>query len=166
MSEVYLASKRAHYKTAFATNSIDSSLTVVNETATEPAGDGVHKIDPLCTGKVASQIRVIPFGDDAANETFNGRVIHWAKDQAKGVWIPTELVTFAVTLGAATLVNTEFFADTIVYTSGIAEADLTIVSPADDTRAWLLLDIMGADKIEFQVDTVLALNGNYYFHAL
>jgi hypothetical protein len=165
MPEVYLSSKRAKYKVAFGTNLTSASFGALNETATEPTGDGVINVDPMCSGHVSSQVRVLPFGDDAANETFNGRIVHWAKDQAKGVWIPSELLTFACTLGAATLVNTEFFADTITLTSGLT-TDTTLVSPADDTRAWLLTDIMGAEKIQFQVDMVTALNANFYYHLL
>jgi len=170
--ETILRSRRGYWKTVFGTNNAATSLAAVNETATEPAETtaGVIKIDPLCSGSVPAQIKVLPFGTDASNETFNGRIIAWHQNKEEGTWVPTELVTFAVTLGAAVALKdataNQTFADTIVYTSGIAEADLQIVSPADDTRAWLLLDIMGAEYLQFQVDLVLAATGNYYYHTL
>jgi hypothetical protein len=170
--ETMLRSRRGHWKTVFATNSTDTSFTATNETATEPAETtaGVIKVDPLCSGYVSTQIKVLPFGTNAANETFNGRIIAWHRNAEENTWIPTELVTFAVTLGAAVALKDatalQTFADTIAYTSGIAEADLQIVSPADDTRAWLLVDIMGAEYLQFQVDLVLAASGNYYYHTL
>ena len=163
--EVTLRSKRAHYRKAFTTNSTATSFGALNEQVDEPSGDGIIKVDGNISGFVSSQLRVIPFGDDAANETFSGRITHWAKSQADNVWIPTELLTFAATLGAATLVNTEFFADTITLTTGLT-TDTTLVSNADDLRAWFLLDLMGAQLIQFQVDLTGALNGNFYYHLL
>jgi len=167
LGEVMLRSQRGHLKDAFATNSTDTSFAVLNEQGAVPSGDGVHNIDPRNSGYVSSQIRVFPFGTDAANETFNGRIIGWVKNQEAAAWVPHELLTVACTIGTGTMLRggSNTFVDTIVSTSGLT-ADTTVVSLADNTRAWFLLDIMGAEYSQFQVDLMTAASGNFYFHSI
>jgi hypothetical protein len=168
LGEVMLRSQRGKLKDAFATDAVTTSFTALNEQAAAPSGDGVHHIDPRNSGYVSAQMKVLPFGTDAANETFDGKIIAWNKNQEADAWVPTELLTFACIIGTGSMVRagSHTFVDTITHTSGIASADVQIVSTADNTRAWLVVDIMGAEYIQFQADLGTAAAANFYFHLL
>lgn len=167
LGEIMLRSQRGHYKDAFATNDTSASFAALTESASAPSGGGVHHIDPRGSGYVSAQIMVVPFGTNAANQTFDGRIVGWKKNQEAGTYVPQELLTFACTLGSSALVRaaSNTFADTVSVTTGLT-ADTTLVSPADNNLAWFVLDIMGAEYIEFLVKVGTAVSGNFYWHQL
>lgn len=134
-------------------NSTATSFASKVATATAPT-DGATGVRELSrtTGIVANNIMLMPFGTDAANETFKMRVIGWSKTES--LYIPCILYEFTCTLGSATgvanhkPVNTDLFADTITLDSGNADVDATILSTADDTMCYAICDLKGFSLVE------------------
>ena len=152
-------------------NQTDTSFPSRIITATEPVtGTGIVDVLLQGTNEANANVLLVPFGTDAADETFNMRVIGWkladfGSGSTNDLWVPLPLVTCAVTLGAGTgvgsnasLPSTEFIADTITITTGLGARDL--YSPADDTLAWISVDMMGARKLEVTFDRVAAASCN------
>jgi hypothetical protein len=102
------------------------------------------------------------------------RVIGWRiafdRDKPKtpetAVWIPCKLAEFLCTLGtsagpaagtggAGIVTTTDLFVQTIaiVGTSGNANIDLSITSPADNTIGNVVVDMKGFSKLELQFST-------------
>lgn len=101
-----------------------------------------------------NQYKFVFYGVGNANTTGIARITKW--DFSGSVWIPTPLITVALTLGAATGVSgsspadTEKFIDTIVKSADYGFSSYQIISPADDTVAELWLDPGGARRIQVQ----------------
>ena len=109
---------------------------------------------------------IAPYGTGSNNNTFSLRVIGWRIVGETGdqtftslLWWPVTLCELACTLSATTGVagriisNTERAVDTIVLTTGNANVNNSIVSPADDTIAHCTIDLEGFQKIEYTFDT-------------
>lgn len=138
---------------ALAANATDSTFPSRIPTLTQPA---------LAIGDLDGNIQqngllVMPFAIGADNETFSMRLIQWryigSGPQAYSrLWVPTVLAEFACTLCAAVgvasspVLNTERFCDTITLVGSTGNANISheIVSPGNDTIAYILLDLKGA----------------------
>lgn len=111
-------------------------------------------------------ICLLPFGTDAADETFKMRLLSWKPAKKKNtspetwLWVYSIIGEFTCTLGTRTgLANsfvgsTNLIADTIaiVGTSG-DQNSYSIISPADNTVATLMIDIRGSNYVEVLFDT-------------
>ena len=109
-------------------------------------------------------LRLIFAGTDAANETINFRIVGWQRyargdGAAKQIfWLPRVLAVGVATLGTKTLGTdgadvesaAALLSDTIIETSGYDQA--TVFSPADNTVAWLDVQVGNCDLIEVDVD--------------
>lgn len=148
---------------ALAANSTDASFDSLVSTVTQPTGSGVWD-----TGRKNSLI-VVPYGTDAADEAFGLKVVGWCKVVSGGVteWVPTEIITVAVTLGAATgaadgvIGGTALWADAITFTSGDSAYEIPTVTA--DTIAWLNVDVRGVEKVQFLFETDTAASANCLF---
>lgn len=150
------------YALVRAADSTDSPFPSRVPTLTAPSGAGV--VEMSVKGRLARKLKIIPVGTDAADETFDMRVIGWNRASAGLLWIPETLWQGTVTLGATTGVNASeveneyFLADTIVAAAGYAaEVEL---SPADDTVAHIVVDTHGAERAEVTFDLTLAAGAN------
>jgi len=142
------------------TNSTVSAFTAKTPTATEPSGSNVVSV-MQDDGRGSSLVEVIPLGTDAADETFSFRIWRWTKT-GDDVWVPSLLFEGAVTLGSidATALGAGLFqADTVSETLGDT-ANVRTVSPANDVGAYVVADLLGARKIEFDFKktTAAAMN--------
>jgi len=145
---------------AAAANQTDASFPNKIPTLTEPTGNAV--IDLSTGGEVINNIIIVPFGTDAADETFKLRCIGWwfigTKGSGTEVWIPILLsevtCTLSATVGVATgdIDNTEFFVDTLVLDTGNANISTEIVSPTGDEIAHIVQDVKGFAKSELTFD--------------
>lgn len=126
-------------------------------TATEPTGSyvvGAANNGPLG----ADLVEFVPILKDANNENCHIQVTAWNKinvptDPAYNLWVPTTLLTVLAQAGnnsGAAYVASTFLADTITFVNG--DGDVKIVSPVNDTPGYVVLDVSGAQKIEFDFD--------------
>lgn len=141
-------------------------------TVTEPLGDagtatGTSVIEMAAgTGSSQNLVKIMPYGVGANNTTFSFRVIGWQGIQNAGnvipyLWVPVLLGEFACTLSSsapgvagATVVATEYFADTITQTyPAAATSSIEVVSNAADLIAHVVLDAKGCEKIELSFTT-------------
>jgi len=89
------------------------------------------------------------------NETFNVLVEGW--HQVAGLWVPLPLLSLTCTQGASVgvagqaVINTEYFADTIVEAAAWTTAR-EIISPANDGIALVKLDISGCELVSVKFD--------------
>lgn len=138
------------------TNATNASFSSKVPTTTKPSGDGVLEVEKN------NNLLVVLFGTDAANETFDARIIAWSK--VATLWVPTPVVTVSCTLSTvtgvsgATVTNSNFFVDTISLSSG--DSDTKLVSPANNTIGYVLLDVVGAELAEIQFDMTGAASAN------
>lgn len=152
-----------------ATDSTATSFASKVPTETEPTGTGVIARGSAWTRR---EMQLLFYGTDAADEDFNFRAIGWSRDSTGVLWIPVQICTLAVTLGATqgpadgTVIDDDyFFADTIAvtdYNSGLAD----VLSPEDDTVANIILRTQGFQKLEFLYDRVGAASCNCLYREL
>jgi hypothetical protein len=157
------------YIRAYTTNTTDAALTGhISKVAAPPTGTGVIHVS-TSTGVVATVFDgclIKFFGTDAANETGTYNVWGWKpldNSSLTKLWLPDLLLTGAFTLGAgvgiagASVINTEFFADTITSTAGSLDATAfrTLYSPADDTHAWIKFEPESLDYARIEVNVAI-----------
>jgi len=147
-----------------AANSTDSSYPSRVPTLTQPSGAGV--ISPPRTGEYSRGVmQIIPYGTDAADETFNIRIIGW-RQTGGNLFIPVKLAELSCTLGSAVGVatadvdQTQFFADTIGVTFGNDGVDVENLSPTDNTVASAIVDTKGCPYVEILFDMNAAASAN------
>ena len=115
----------------------------------------------------ASFITIVPFGTGTANTTFSFRVIAIEQSPQKDTTFFRPLAEFACTLGTQTgatglLVEaTEKFVDTIAQTYGATSC--RVVSPEDNTSAYVVMDMEGAERIRIDFDMTGATDGNVLY---
>ena len=141
-------------------NSTDTSFAAKVPTTTKPSGAGVVEMSPGGTSEntILSYLMVIPFGTDANDETFDLRMFGWSAVAGDGdtVYVPVRLLQASCTLGTATGVNSSnfenenFLADTIASVTGSGLN--SVVSPADNTVAHLIIDATGFGQVEIIYD--------------
>jgi len=159
------------FRYAFAANTTSTSFTDQNGTATEPSGAGVVDLMSASLGVgsgiyVPSYLQLVPFLIGADNDTAGLKIYGYTPT------IPTDLVTdtalyvpqllahLTLTAGARTFSDhtaAAFFCDTIVVTKGPADNGqwLSVISPADDSVASIMLNTRGFRYIKFDVDLLV-----------
>lgn len=160
------------------TNATDNGFPSRLPTATEPTGIGNSAAQATASAvfvvggespSMQNRVFIKPFGAGANNATFSMRVIAWSRvfdhtgnDLNTFVWDPTVLCELTCTLSSTpiglagkVIVATDLFADTITITGTTANAGVSIdvVSPANDTAGHVVLDLKGAQKVEFTFTT-------------
>lgn len=148
-----------------ATASTATSFAALAPTTTKPSGDGVVPI-----GKTSATSRtfllLLPIGTDAANETYDMRVSGWGVIGT--LWVPRHLVTVSVTLGTqvgvagTNVTDSTYFADTITYSKG--DEATRISSPADNTIAWVRVDMQGCSLAKVEFDSTGSATANALYH--
>lgn len=164
------------YRKALTTNSNAASFASKVPTITEPTNDGVIDLAPS-----AQWVQILPYGLGSENDAFDMKVIGWRRigpgpqgPTTNWLWVPTTIcvvtctVSAAVGVAASQVLNTERFADTIVMKSATAQPLQTdqnatpatqyqgvmvrIYSPVDDTIGWIMVPLIGLEKLEFTFD--------------
>ena len=164
------------FRKARITNTTDSSYPTRAPQLAKPKGTGnavgqttSAVFESRGTGEyVQNSILIVPYGNGSNDNTGFMRLISWrpvqdplqVQGQADKVWIPVPLFDVEYTLGAQTgvtggTISTEFFADTISITGTTANQGVSIdvVSPANDTIAYLVVDIRGTTLLEIIFNT-------------
>lgn len=164
------------------TNSTDTAFTarvgVLEETGTIIESLGTTALHSTSAARFrvgqngfgANCVKFMPFGIGADGNTFDMRVIGWLKTADTPVtWIPTVIGQFACTvsstltgLAGGSVLNTEYFADTIAPTYG-SSVGIDVVSPANDVNALIAIDLRGFELVEVQFDvgTITSANALY-----
>lgn len=159
------------FRYAFATNATSTSFTDLNGTSTVPSGNGVVDLlsESLGVGAgifVPSYLQLVPFIVGADDHTAGLKIYGYTPT------IPTDLVTdtalyvpqllahLTLTACARTFSDhtaSAFFCDTIVVTKGPADNGqwLSVISPADNTVASIMLNTRGCRYIKFDVDLLV-----------
>ena len=153
------------YRLASAANATSGAFTAKTPTATEPSGAKIFKFASLglANGSYGPrQIKLMPFGGNDDNDTFDMRVWGWSQIRNPGVandnvWIPQLLVTASCTLGnisATSILASSLLCDTITVGAGAADnADWRVlISPTGDVAATLVVHPLGSEIIEFDFD--------------
>jgi hypothetical protein len=159
---MYLDTLSTDFFKALATNSTATSFASLINTITEPTGDGV--INFANRGiTVPTLLELSPFGVGDDNDEFSMRVTSWRRygnDPETWLWKPKPLLEVACVMCASVgvagslLGATTRFCDaiSIVGTIGSAGESCRIITPGSDLEASILLDIQGAQKIQFTFD--------------
>lgn len=163
-----LETVKGQYARALAANSVDTSFPSRIPTITQPT----NAIGDVSGMLQQNGVLLLPFAVAADTDTFSMRLIGWRSigpaqigtNAATRLWIPTVLGEFACTCSTpvgvanAPVVATERFCDTItlVGTTGNANISHEIVSPANDTIAYILADLKGCQLFEVTFDSTSA----------
>lgn len=176
-------------KKARSVNATTSAFPSSTDTLTEPVGDDgtatgrcVIDVGTKGHGTVPRFMEIFPYASAAANDTFSLRIIGWQRimpplSDGRIQWIPYTIAEFACTVGAETgvaggaVVATELYVDTITVVSEEVQASSrgrsAVFSPANDTKARLVIDLEGVEKVELVFDQTLntpAMNALYRFY--
>lgn len=155
---------RNQFRKLFSSNSDAASFAAVGPTATKPSGAGC--LDVSEQTMVSNNILLAFAGAGSENNAGQARVVVWRP--VAGLWIPTPLITFDVTLGTAVgvagydLIATDRLADTIAAngTPALPEDMYRVISPADNTVGLVLVDVFGASVVQVQTLKGTATNLN------
>jgi len=154
------------------TNSTDSAFPARTATTTEPTGQGIVNLSRPDYGQpVQEWVQFLFYGTDAANETFDARILGWRKvitesdGTATALWVPTIIAQVACTLSTftgvsgAVVTNTEFFCDTLAVTLANT-LQVQVNSQTNDTPGNVLVNTVGYNKLEVLFDMGTAASGN------
>lgn len=157
------------YRKARATNSTATTFTAASFIPTVTKGTTwIDLLDPAYGaggGHVPDWLEFMPYGTDGSNDTFNMQIWGWSQtSDATPVYIPQLLALVAVVLGnidAAAIAAGNFLADTLTVTKGPADnAEWgSVISPANDTVATLILHTRGCQWLDFDWDLAGAQEG-------
>ena len=146
------AGHRVRYQAA---NSTATSFAALHETIRSTTPSGIRT-------NGANSILIWPFGTDANDETFNIKVVHWWEGNLSWGYIEgfVGVCTMCTEVGVASgdVIATEFFCDTIAYTSGLAP--YSIPSATANFPAFIRIDTLGAKIIQLDFDRVTAASCN------
>lgn len=162
---------------AFTDNQVTGSFAALAATITKPAcGPTLGHYDISLQNAVNPRyLFFMVIGKAAADQTMNVRIA--GRRLLGDVWIPFTLCEVVATLStfagpaagttaSVFLSPTELVADTLVLTTGNANVDVTLISPADNTPAHGLIDLKGSKILTFQIDRVDATEGNVLWAVL
>ena len=107
---------------------------------------------------------LVPYGTGDDDDVFAMRVTGWRplRSKSSGVvdtWVAMILAELTCTLSTAvgatggSLLSTERLCDTIVLVTGNDDITISIISPANNTPAHVMLDFCGCPVLEWQFDT-------------
>ena len=157
---------------ALVTNATTTSFTAKIPVAVKPSGVGVFDVFDMAIGQAIDTympwyLNLIPFGTDAADETFDMRLWGWSKVADTALWIPQLLVELNVTLGSVdgtAIGASHLLADTIVIAKG--DADAPEINPENDLPGSILVHLRGCDMFEFDFDLTGAAAANAYWRMM
>lgn len=148
------------FRLAQTANATATSFTAKTPSATKPSGTGIIDLMDTSlglhqTGYVSRYAQLVPFGENADNETFDMQLWGWSKAilASSTLWVPQLLVEVNVVLGniAATALGTDhFLADTITIAKG--DTDAPEISPANNYVGSILVHLRGCELLEFEFD--------------
>jgi hypothetical protein len=185
MSATTMATFADSLRRVCVTNVTDSSFDSLIPTTTEPTTALIDGVIELGNSDIVSNnLLLLFFGAGADDSTFSARLVGWkpaiATPTATGttLWVPVPLCQFNVILSTAVgvadavVINTDRFADTITVTMGNELTDVTVISPATSTAAVAnviasaLVDMKGFRKFQMIFDMTGATNGNALYAVL
>lgn len=156
-----------------------SSFAAVATKTAEPAT--VDTTTPNAEGNTAvfkssgQSLYLMPFGTDAADETFSIRLVGWKKltggDGVTPLWVPTHLGDVNVTLGSSVgvaggiVTDSQYFADTLALASG-GWADIKLIQTAGNLPAAIIVPSKGFEYIQALFDSTGAASMNLLWGAI
>lgn len=142
-------------------NSTANAWSALSDTRTEPpVGYGATRtvIDNGVTlASDLTALRVTPYGGNDNNDQLSVKVVGWNRlvplpQQGNVIWRPRLICQVLCTLSSSLpglaggdVLSTEYYADTISLTTGVA---LIYQGTADTDVAWFLCDVSGYERVE------------------
>lgn len=160
---VALFSLASTLKRAVVTNKTTANFAALLDTLTKPErGSGsteraIYKVDQDGT-RNRNTLVVVPFGGDTNNDIIKVKVKGWSfippPSTGKGAWHPTLICEVSCTLSSTlvglaneSVVATEFYADTLSLTNGVATL---FQGTADVDPAYFQVGISGFEMVEVE----------------
>lgn len=156
-----LESLVSNWKLAQTTNSTATSFSASIVTLTKPEASATRSVIALPGpgSRTSNTLVVMPFGGNTNNDVINQKVTGWnfsKNDGTRGIWVPSLICEVQATL-SSTLVGlasedviaTEFFADILTLTTGIA---VLMQGTADVDPATYIVDVSGFELVEITYD--------------
>ena len=148
------------WKQAQTTNSTATSFSALLATLTKPSASATRSIIERKKGATElNTLRVMPFGGSSDNETVITKVTGWnfvKGDGTRGMWVPQFVCEVLATLSSTlvglaneAVIATEFFADTLSLTAGIA---VLTQGTGDLDAAYFDVDISSYELVEITYD--------------
>lgn len=135
-----------------------SSIALLIPTRTAPSGNGVIPVDDSTPSAGIDDFLTLCFYSNRSsgdNETATAKITGWR--QIRGLYIPLPLASLALTFGTTVglaadpvVTNTQYFADTITQAATLLP-DSQVISPADNSIAYVKLDPFGCELIQVQL---------------
>lgn len=165
MTDMFLPSMVGPYQLAMTTNSTATSFSALIPTITKPARTATRAV--FDKGKLGTRdlntLVVMPFGGNTNDDIINVKVVRWIRvprstpaSPAVDMYVAELLAEVQCTLSSTLVglaneevVATEFFADDITLTKGVATI---IKGTADVDTAYFMVDISGAEIVELVFD--------------
>jgi hypothetical protein len=164
-----------HWVPVLSTDSTDTSFTGKKPTATKPSGDGVIDLLSADVGEsigdqVPDFVVVKPYGTDDNDETFDMRVWGWSFNRSQSIWEPILIIEVNVQLGDLDVARptggtTYYDADIIVEAKGDTDTART-VSPDNNLSAYMVIDPIGSQMLEFTFDLTGAAAANALYRTV
>lgn len=133
------------------------SIALLGCTSIEPSGNGVWPLDETDVESGTDDFLLFSFFGNrtaADNETATAKITGWKR--IGGLYIPLPLASLALQFGASVgkanfpVIATNYFADTITQPVAILP-DSQVISPADDSIAFVKIDPFGCDLVQVQL---------------
>ena len=143
------------YAKVLGTNSTSTNYPSRVATATEPTGAGVLDMS-VGNGLSREKLVLIPYGQDEADKTLKMMVLGW--QIVSDLWVPVSLCELTCTLcnktgvAAKSVLNTEFFCDTLALTAGYSTTACEVNTPTGDVIAHAVVNVKGYAKVEVIFD--------------
>lgn len=150
----------SNWKKALAASSTNASFAALIPTVTKPATSTSRIVfDRTDQGTLRQNtIIVLPYGGDDDNDQVKLKVSGWNLSQngaTRGLWVPTLICEVLATLSSTLpgianedVVATEFFADTITLTTGIA---IVVSGTSNVDVCGFVADVSGYQMVEVAV---------------
>lgn len=152
-----------NFTRVLAANSTAAAWATLSPTQVEPTGAGVIDVTQPENQLTSMYANLIPYGRDAALDTFSMRVFGWApigSTPQSRVWLPVFLFEVLCTLSTQTgpagsealIGSSDFFTDDITLTEGNLgkqDGEITAYGTGNNVMAIITADMRGFRKLQF-----------------
>ena len=158
VTDATAAGKLRKVRSSNSTVSNSGNFTATAPTTTEITTDtaGVIRPNTKGAGWIPTRVKVTPFGVGSDTNTFLLRILGWSEINKLWVcellWQGTCTLTTVPGIAGTDVDENQKFCDTIATAEGNDGVDCQPFSPANDQIAHVVVDVKGAEFLEFQFD--------------
>lgn len=172
MQPVEVLSRSSIWTELLTTNSTSSSFASTAIVASTPSGDNVIQTEIPNHG-VTNTMMFVFYGAGADDATYDSRIWGWQYVDGTSLWVPTLLAELTCTLSTMVgvsgqaITNTDRIVDTYALDTGFnSNVSVEIVSPANNTGGYVVVDVRGFKYVQVDFDMTGATNGNCIYRGL